>query len=382
MRTRAWKLLGLLVAAGSLVACTTEAIESDDDGNDPGTGGSGAGEPMPQGLPILGSFSHDIGTMTVELIASSTDGLVTPRDIAFHPTIADEAWMINTDDSALVINDMGGAGQVAQRYQSGGANHFLANPAALAFGDNGNFATAHEEDAVTQPSTPADFMGPTLWSSDRTIFDGGHGGHLDMLHNSPNAMGIAWARGNAFWVFDGMHSSLTLYDFVQPHVPGGTDHSDGIVQRYVEGEVARVPNVSSHLAFDTETNILWVADTGNSRIAWLDTAPATRGSSIAPNYDGTRQYSMDGAILTTFIDTTEHDFTQPSGIELHDGHIFVTAADTATIYAFKMDTGELVDWLPTGGEAGSISGFAFDASGNLVYADPVSNTAVRISPQQ
>ena len=149
--------------------------------------------------------------------------------------------------------------------------------------------------------------------------------------------------------------------------------------RHVEGEVARVPGISSHMVFEHATGLLWVADTGNSRIAILDPSGAQSDGFISPNYDNSLQNHKVGSTLTTFIDTTEHGFTQPSGLELHDGYVFVSAVDTATIYAFDMQTAELVDWLPVG--SGAVAGFAFDDLGRLTYADPASHNAVRISPK-
>ncbi len=380
-RRRPLPTLALMSSIVALAAGCTVQQADDDDG--PGSGGGGAGGPAPTGLPILGGGTHDIATLDVLSVATGTDGLNAPRDVAFNPFVPGEAWIVNfADNSMVIVADMGGAGQRATRHNSFGSEHFLSSPSSLAFGDNGNMATAQDEDQVTQPDTPADFMGPTLWSTDPNIFDAGHFGHLDMLHNSPLAMGIAWEVGNAYWVFDGFHSALTRYDFGEPHEPGGTDHSDGVVGRYVEGEVARVHGVGSHMVFDHASGLLWVADTGNSRIAILDPRTANASGSISPNYDGGVQQHMLGGTLWTFIDTTEHGFNEPSGLELHDGYLFVSAVDTGTIYAFDVGTGELVDYLPTGGGRGSIEGFAFDAAGNLIFVDPLSHIAVRIRPKE
>ena len=38
-----------------------------------------------------------------------------------------------------------------------------------------------------------------------------HAGHLDMLHNSPNGAGLAWAGGNVYWYYDGYHHALARY---------------------------------------------------------------------------------------------------------------------------------------------------------------------------
>ena len=99
-----------------------------------------------------------------------------------------------------------------------------------------------------------------------------------MLHNSPNAAGIAWEKDNAYWVFDGMHGSLTRYDFNSDHGPGGTNHRDGIVARFVEGKVSHEPGVPSHMVYRADTLQLYVADTGNSRIAILETSTGNIGT--------------------------------------------------------------------------------------------------------
>ena len=112
-----------------------------------------------------------------------------------------------------------------------------------------------------------------------------------------NRIQLAWHHdhegpidhGNAFWVFDGYHSSITFYDFHTDHGLGGTDHSDGEIARYVEGEVQRRMEVPSHMALDRDTGLLYISDTGNSRIAVLDTAVGEVAAAIVPNYDGTQQ---------------------------------------------------------------------------------------------
>ena len=159
----------------------------------------------------------------------------------------------------------------------------MPKPAALAFGKPGFMATAHDTDQVTQASTPADFMGPSLWTTGDE-FEGGHESHMDMLHNSPDATGIAWDRENIYWVFDGYHRAITRYDFRADHGPAGSDHRDGITARYVDGELSYEKGVSSHLELDHTTGLLYIAETSAGRIAVLDTQTGTKGSSVSPNY--------------------------------------------------------------------------------------------------
>lgn len=335
---------------------------------------------LPTGLPILGNGQHTMNAVTKVMVADSNVGHDVPTDLAFHPTRPNELWVVNKGDNTVWIATNPGEAGMNAEWRGGPSigRHFLPRPSSLAFGDNGNFATIHEEDRITQPTTPADFMGPTLWPSNMSIFDGGHSGHIDMLHNTPNGMGIAWETGNAFWVFDGYHSSLTRYDFNRDHGPGGSDHSDGDVGRYVEGEVSRVADVPSHMEFHAPSRTLYVADTGNNRIAMLDVDSGTRGRSMGPNYDGGDQYRVNGATITTFVDGSSAGLMAPSGLAIHDGHVFVGDNALGTISAFAMDDGELVDWVDTGVSAGALTGLAFDAAGRLYFADQQRNEIIRI----
>ncbi len=352
------------------------------------------------GLPVLGNYTHSIDEVELTEIAGGEVGLARPRDLEFHPRNPDQLWIVSQGmtfgaSAVIVLFEPTAAVIGAGLYNGPGNFHFLARPSALAFSDDPafpNFATAHDEDEetqgpVSQGGTPADFMGPTLWPADAAVFEGGHASHMDMLHNSPNAVGIAWEVGNAYWVFDGYHSSLTRYDFVDDHDLAGVDHSDGIVARYVEGEVSYVPEVSSHLVFDHTSSLLYVADTGNNRIAVLDTTTGTRGSNVFPNYDsgggfGTgEQYRVDDAVLTTLVDgDTVTGMGKPSGLEMHDGILYVSDYDSSIIYAFDKD-GNLLDWLETGLGAGCVMGMAIADDGSIYLVDSEQDKVLRIAPK-
>jgi DNA-binding beta-propeller fold protein YncE len=336
------------------------------------------GDPEPQGLAVLGSGAHTVDAVTVFEIASGT--LEGPRDLAFHPDFPELLYVANRDDDSIVVFDTSDSEPEGDLRKGDSANHFLANPAALAFGEDGLFATAHEEDEVTQSSTPDDFMGPTLWNGDPDEFDGGWASHYDMLHNSPDSVGIAWERDNAYWVFDGMHGSLTRYDFNDDHGGGGEDHSDGEIARYAEGEVAYVEDVPSHLVFDAEADLLYVADSGNARVAVLDVSTGEQGRSLSPNYDGVDQYEVDGAEITTLVDEAAvPDLERPSGIELHDGLLYVGDNENGIVFAFTLE-GELIDWLALELDNGALMGITFDADGNLWAVDGEAGRILRISP--
>jgi sugar lactone lactonase YvrE len=360
----------LVLGLSALVAgCPTGGTGDDDDDD---------------GVSILGGGTHDISELVMEVMADDGDGLNVPRDLEFHPDRRDELWIVNRDDnSTTILLDAGTDDQDSlYRGNTGGSSHFLAQPSALAFAEDGTWASIHETDDLTQGpgGTPEDFMGPTLWTDDLDIYDGGHSGHLDMLHNSPNGMGIAWEEDRTFWVFDGYHDSLTRYYFNDDHGPGGADHSDGEIERHVEGEMRWREDVPSHLVYDHDEDYVYVADTGNNRIAVHDARSGNEGSNISPNYDGiSRQVEYTGGDCWTLVDgEATESMGRPSGMALWNDMIFTTDNRSGRIFAFDKD-GNLLDYVDTGMDEGALMGIEFDDDGNLWMVDAVNDEVVRIS---
>ncbi len=298
--------------------------------------------------------------------------------------------------SFTVIKGLGTTKQVAENSVDPWAIHFLAEASSIAFGTqifsphyrgpselvdkqgHYSFATCGESrnemkgcvdwsKGQWETSTPLDFQGPTLWTTDTDVFakknavadlylaksfckgsedpeciekytqpvcteknkpaceigDQGKaftlGSHLDMLHESPLCMGIAWEQRNTYWVFDGCGGSqayvqagkapdlekllvnghgedfnllqanlgensaddkplpraackengdIVRYDFRVDHGAGFDDHCDGIIERYAIGKVKRKEGVPSHML--VWKGHLFIADTGNHRIGRLD----------------------------------------------------------------------------------------------------------------
>jgi hypothetical protein len=313
----------------------------------------------------------------------ASDGLAGPTDCEFNPDIPDDLWVTNrTDYSMSVATGTAGSSPNSVKIQEnfGGGVHFLAKPAAIAFGQPGTFATAQQEDGYTQPQTPYDFMGPTLWGSSLSTFDGGHAGHLDMLHNSPLSSGIAWAGGNKYWVYDGAHGSLSYYDFVQDHGLGGTDHSDGIMYRTMDNTLGYEPGVPSHVVFSFDNNFVYAADTANAKIIALDSTTGQLGGNVMPDYDGGTQKMVTGAESSVLIDgmTVDPVMAKPSGMELHEDKLFISDYASGRIYAFNLQ-GELLDWLETGFGANTVLGMTFDTEGRLYVVDHNTPQILRIS---
>ena len=346
------------------------------------------------GLGVLGGGTQDLSTVRIEVLADASDGLMTPTDLASNVRNPSQLWVTNYSDNSVTILS-GDDFDTVETPSSFGRTHFLVNPMGIAFSDFGNFATIHDIDEPTQgDETPADFMGPTLWD-DSDNYDGGHGGHLDMLHNTPLGGGIAWDADNAYWTFDGYHSSLTRYDFVNDHSYGGSDHTDGEIVRCVEGEVARIEGIPSHIELDRASRLLYVSDTANGRIAVVNVDSGTRGGRIGPNYDGATMFEMDGVDIQTLVDGSAieaaipdrgrpvdiTELEQPAGLALNGDLIFVSDSATSRILAFDLE-GLLVDWIELDVPAGSLGGTEIDADGRLLVTDLIAQQVLRLSAME
>ncbi len=324
------------------------------------------------------------------LVADASAGVAMPSDIEFQPT-SGIAFITNRADDSIVLLHTPDAEDPQAERRGGeddvvGSNHFLAKPSGLAFADNGDWASIHMEDKRTQGigGTPADFMGPTLWTGDLSDLDAGHASHLDMLHSSPNGAGIAWqsdnaGSNNAYFVFDGQNSAITYYDFKSDHGLGGADHSDGVTLRYIDGEVSFVEDIVSHLVYDN--GLLYIADTGNNRILALDTTTGTLGNPLEPNYDGLGRDKfnyMDGAEFWELIDTSAAGMEAPAGLELHDGVLYASDHAQGELYAFDLASGELLDTLDLGQGANAVQGMGIDGNGTLWFVNDATDEVYKL----
>ena len=335
-------------------------------------------------IGVLGGGTNSLDGVDLAIVADADDGLARPMDLGFNPRSTDQLWVVSQDENGMsVIFDAGTDNHSSEFYHSMGSDHFCVAPSAIAFSDFGNFGTAQDTDDRTQgAATPADFMGPVLWDDNLDIFDSGHGSHLDMLHNSPLGGGMAWDEGNAYWYFDGYHGSITWYDFVEDHDYGGADHSDGVIRRYVEGEVARFEGIPSHMELDRTTGLLYIADTANGRIAVMDTNVGEEGSTLRPNYDGVDQKMMDGGEIWTLVDnsTLPDNITlrEPAGLAIKDGILYLSDHGTGGILGFDLE-GNLIDWINTERGSDALGGIDFGPDGAMYVTDVNANEILRFS---
>jgi len=262
----------------------------------------------------------------------------------------------------------------------GNAWHFMRRPTSIAFGENGNLSTCGEARTDNYEDDAIDYSGPVLWSSDPAIFGavpkaGQNGTHIDMLHESPFCMGIAYERDNAYWVFNGQLGALDRYDFHAPHVVGGEDHSDGELSRYVEGQLERVPEVPSHLALDRSHGQLYVADTAGGRILRLAIGSGVPGANVPTLEQIPIHRRMEGATLDELV--APGSLSAPSGIALTVDRVIATDNATSRIWWFKLD-GSPLGSVDTGLPAGSLSGVAVGPDGKLYLSDLRTGAAYRV----
>jgi hypothetical protein len=361
--------------SGGTSGGTTSGTTDDPTGDSDASGGTTGGEGH-----TVAEFG---GTFTV--IGTAKDGLNVVRDLEFNPGAPEQLWTFNMlSHGTVIFFDPGTEQQTSEERIDAYGQHFMAYVSSAAFGDNGNFATCQESrnEWNVGPQKPDDFMGPSLWPSDLDVFarvgqefppGAQEGSHLDMLHQSPLCMGIAHEVDNVFWAMDGKRGNIVRYDFQADHGPGGGDHSDGIITRYVDATLTRVENIPGHMEYDHATAMLYVADTGGGRIMRLDTASGTNTGPLAGEWDGAEYTGVEGADYEVVVEGID----EPSGLALHAGRLFVSEHGTGDIIAFDLEGNEL-DRMST--PADRLMGITIGPAGDLWYVDAGANEVVRVDP--
>ena len=326
-------------------------------------------------------------TVTMEQVAGSADQVNLPTDLDFHPTLTNnELWVCNkgtegSGGSTVTIYDAGLASQTSIYKQDGNAWHFMSLPTGIAFSENGNWANSPGVfDANHDGGAP--FTGPSLWSSDLTIYaqpSGGNGSHLDMLHLSPECQGICAEKENVFWVFDGYSGDIVRYDFAEDHGPGASYHGDATAIRYADDAVAKDPagNVVSHMILDGDKKWLYVVDHGNQRVIRID---ITTGS----DQGGVPQFPMNETIAEYDVYTgytqelVAFGLDKPAGIDVIGNRMIVSEHQTGEIILYDISSMPAVelDRINTG--YNTVQGVKIGPNGRIWFVDQSSHGVYKI----
>jgi len=297
-------------------------------------------------------------------------GLATPNGLAFDPGDG-SLWIVNNPpgrfDRMVVIRNLGTKGQRVRSFEEP-EHHYLAEPMGIAFSP-----TRRE---VATSGLVGD--GPTLWTSVQRLFTGSRGSHLDMVHHTTKAAGIAAGADGVrreYWVTNGTRGSIDRYLFNEPHELGGMDHSDGVVYSYADGSLNVVPGVPAHVAFDAATGRVFAADTGNGRVVVLDSAAEPLGSPqvYGPQWLPERLFRVEGSTVRTIAD----GLARPSGLLLKGGHLLVGEHATGRIVVVSLD-GRRVRAVDTGVGPNALTGLAADARGRVYFLDAKRGRLLRL----
>lgn len=372
--------LAAILAVACCVGCSSEPIQAAD---------------ADASLPIV---PESVGL--TQVYAPTAKVPLSATSLAFNPTIEGELWVAlrqfpsgrpcnreNTDRAACaaLVGAMGVVSSATSREpraeikQDDNALHFMRRPTQFAWGEGPLFASCGEAwtDNFEDDSIP--YAGPVLWSSDPAIFGvepepEQNGTHLDMLHETPFCMGIAHESGNAYWVFNGEAGALDRVDFHVPHQIGGEDHSDGEVHRYITGQLLRVPEVPSHLAYDKQRELVYVVDTGHARVLAVDPRAATAGGEITVYEVLQASGEMEGASVKELVPPGL--LQRPSGIALSNDAVYVTDNATGLIHVFDT-SGKRLRVLDTRLPAGSLAGVAWGPDQKLYLSDLLTGAVQR-----
>lgn len=343
-----------------------------------------------QGQSVIDRYLTD--PLTYTNIVTSADQVSMPRDLDFKPN-SNELWVMNrgtasSGGSMVIVKNAGLPGQTDVYKKDTHSSHFMIQASAMAFSPNGEWAAVSEVQNTSSPTST--FMGPGLWSSDpnifATVFQNNWvsglplGSHIDMLHQSPFAMGIAADSLKVYWVMDGHFGNIVRYDFVQDHGPGYDNHGAGKIWRYTDVPVTRVANIPSHMVLDKANGWLYFIDGGTKQIKRLNvnsgsitgnlTVPSTSNEPLA-------SYKKVEGATVEIVDTWTTG--QPCGIDFVQDRLILSDNTNGDIKIYDVSgTPALLGTIATG-QAG-IMGLKVGPDGRIWFVNYTGNKVVRIDP--
>ncbi len=329
-------------------------------------------------------------TNTYTEVGNSSNSLTAPHDIDFVPGRPNEFWVLNKEangGSVVIFFNAGQPNQFSQFRRDSHNDHFMARAVAIAMGENNEFVSAQE--IKNTASSSSTFMGPALWSSDTSIFARLHqnnwvvgqllGSHIDMLHQSPFGMGVAYDHTRVYWYFDGHNGNICKYDFAIPHGVGEDDHADGKIHRYTDVTVTRKPNMPSHMALDKANNWLYIVDGGANRVIRMKTNTGTVGANLSVPATGgeplAEYKAVTGATVEVLISS---GLTAPCGIDYRNGRLIVSdnANGNILMYDVTTSTPQLKGTFNTG--AAGVMGVRIDNNNKIWFVNNTTQKLMRI----
>ena len=369
----------------------------------------------------LSALKNATATTHLQVIVGREQGkFAKPRDLQWHPLHPTELWVTNADAADVSILSFDAQGELAasERLADRAKYHYMSHVSSLAFATGaGRFATCQEStntyDGLTARAAGERgnrFMGPTLFDSDPAQRVTSMGKlctaeqllnndttcflrHIDMLHESPNCMGIvhdpeAYKCGsgsvqkNVFFAFDGWGKDdqaaadadantartgmLMRYDFERDHGGCNTylcaDHGEAEVRRYEDVLLTREPGVVSHMAIDAHRD-LYIADSGARRLLRVDVDSGRSARSAIydfPIYSSTHlhfNYKMWSCTMYEVLVDGSHpglmpadrgDNFMPAGVAQQGGILYVSNFVSGNILAIDTYTGDIVATIETG----------------------------------
>lgn len=332
----------------------------------------------PKETSLIGTGDGTSESVEWTYILGADEKLEDARDLGFDGE--GRLWIANReDDRTFIVHEPGTGNQDHERRVDGYAMHFMEETAALAFDTGTQFASCGESENTYNDQSPGnDYMGPVLWTTDLNVFGEenpiGLGSHLDMTHETPLCVGIAWETENVYWVFDGKDGTIVRNDFARDHGIGMDEHFDHVLHRFAEPEVKRVAEAPGHMVIDHDARRLYVADTGNGRVLWIDMDSGTEGNSKRTN--------DPGAVELMWQDPDWGEvaggFEAPGGLALHGGHLYVGDWGTGVITELDLD-GNVIRTLDTGFGAEMLYGIEVGPDEHLWVVDNATGV-YRIDP--
>ena len=338
------------------------------------------GDPTPNIIADYLTFVEEY-----EVIGNTDDDIENPTDLDFHPILTEyQVWVTNkgtegSGGSTVTFWNAGQPAQTSEWKQDGNAWHFMSLPTGIAFSENTNFATSPGvKDANHSGGT---FTGPTLWSSDMDIYaepSGGNGSHLDMLHQSPFAMGITAWRDNAFFVFCNYHGYVHMYDFVKDHGPGNDDHADGRVWEYLDFDIEMInDDLPSHLVFDKASNYLYTIDAGNGRIIRMDPESGeVTGTFPHPNEPLAEANEIEN---TDWVEIVSEGLIEPVGIDVIEDFMLVSDHATGEIIIYDISSVPAVELKRIQTGRTGLMGIKIGPDGMIWFVDQGEDELVRMN---